>query len=279
LLFIQEFPKNIHSRVKTKTNYINKANFELFMAEYILKCPPKPLEEIELLTIANLRRGHDYKIALNLLTDLPAYMIEDGEILEKEKLLSLLRTLQTSATHVKNIDFALQTIIDPKFSETFQIKDVANDLGNMLSVRYGAYQQPEININGTFSMNSHPDLLYMQLYNQLRNAQQSCTQQPSPRIHMNISSHKLTKKELGYTGENQFTQEKSFVKIDITDNGFGIDEVLLPDIFKRGVSTKLTRGIGLALSGQTCHLLKGFIKVNSELGKGTTFSMYLPQEI
>ena len=253
------------------------------MTEYILKCPKEPLEESKLKILTSIRGGHDYKIAINLLEALPQLIIDQIETINKKDILMLSKTIRTSGRHVGIISRAIQKINQPNFLESFQIEDVVNDLSEMLGIRYGSYPQPEIKVNGTFSMNSHSELIYMQLYNQLRNAQQSCSQQKDSKINLLVETHRLNQEELGYLGTNQFTIETPFVRIDVSDNGSGIDEKLLPNIFDKGVSTKnddnKLRGIGLALSGQTCYLLKGFIKVNTEVGKGTTFSMYLPQEI
>ena len=249
------------------------------MTEYVLKCPTEPLERKELLTIANLRRGHDYKAAINLLSSLPEYLIEDDKVIDHDKLIPFLKSLQISGKHVWNIDTALQNIIDIRFPSEFMVGEVISDLSDMLGIKYGAYPQPEIETNGNLPIKSYSEIIYMQLYNQLRNSQHSCSQHFKPKISLSVTEHKLEKNELGYIGNNQFLAGTPFVRIDVSDNGVGIDDELLPEIFKRGVTTKMTRGIGLALSGQTCYLLQGFLKVNTQLLKGTTFSLYLPQEI
>jgi len=249
------------------------------MTNYILHCPTEPLEERELERIVNLRRGHDYKAALSMIKKLPQIIIDDIETIERKDILLLMQTIKNSGMHVDYIDEALRTIPEPQQTKTFNINKVINDLNDMLSIRYCSYPQPEIIVKEEFTMNSYQELIYMELYNQLRNAQQSCTQQPNPRIKLNVSTHKLTEEELNYIGNNKFTKNTPFVRTEVSDNGCGIDEFLLPYIFKKGETTKSSRGVGLALSGQTCYLLKGFIKVDSEVGKGTTFSMYLPQEI
>ena len=214
--------------------------------------------------------------------DPSAALIINGKVhtvIEEERLLPLLKSLMISAKHVDNMDIALQTIIDPRTPIPFESRDVVSDLSDMLGIKYCAYPQPEININEEFSIISHQELIYMQLYNQLRNSQQSCSQLFNPKIKLTIERYQLSEKDLTYVDNNELNLVTPFIKIDVSDNGHGIEEKLLPKIFDRGVSTKMTRGIGLALSGQTCYLLKGFMKVNTEIGTGTKFSMYLPQEI
>lgn len=72
-----------------------------------------------------------------------------------------------------------------------------------------------------------------------------------------------------------------FVRIDIRDTRIGIAETEYADIFKRfyrsqTVSTTDGVGIGLYLARQIITDEGGYIKVNSSLGKGTVFSVFLP---
>lgn len=67
--------------------------------------------------------------------------------------------------------------------------------------------------------------------------------------------------------------------VEVSDNGCGIPEKELNQIFVPFFSTKKQgSGIGLSLSKQIIHLHKGNIKVSSELGKGTVFSLFFPLE-
>ena len=73
--------------------------------------------------------------------------------------------------------------------------------------------------------------------------------------------------------------------ITVEDTGIGISEKDLPLIFKRfyQVDGSLTRagqgtGIGLAHTQEIIKILKGSISVQSQVGKGTTFTIELPIE-
>jgi two-component system, cell cycle sensor histidine kinase and response regulator CckA len=69
----------------------------------------------------------------------------------------------------------------------------------------------------------------------------------------------------------------TYVKISITDQGIGMLKEILPRIFDPFFTTK-TKGHGLGLA--TCYSIirrhEGCIDVDSEPGKGSTFSFYLP---
>lgn len=71
-----------------------------------------------------------------------------------------------------------------------------------------------------------------------------------------------------------------FVCIRIQDHGIGISEDEIALIFQRFYRGKEVRqkdgiGIGLYLARQIVEGQRGYIKVSSEYGKGTTFSVYL----
>lgn len=87
-------------------------------------------------------------------------------------------------------------------------------------------------------------------------------------------------------GENAFVSGRGFdttilqgryVKITVRDEGIGIPEKYLPKIFDPYFTTKQKgSGLGLAVSYSIIKKHYGYINAKSELGKGTTFCIYLP---
>ncbi len=72
-----------------------------------------------------------------------------------------------------------------------------------------------------------------------------------------------------------------FVRIDVTDNGLGMEKEEIPKIFGRfyrslSVAEQPGVGIGLFLAREIIQNQKGYVKVKSEIGKGSTFSVFLP---
>jgi two-component system, cell cycle sensor histidine kinase and response regulator CckA len=72
-------------------------------------------------------------------------------------------------------------------------------------------------------------------------------------------------------------QGTDYVEIVVKDSGIGIPEKYLPKIFDPYFTTKEKgSGLGLATSYSIVKNHSGLIEVSSEVGKGTTFHVYLP---
>ena len=73
-----------------------------------------------------------------------------------------------------------------------------------------------------------------------------------------------------------------FARIDVSDTGIGISEHEQPKIFRRfyranGLEKEEGVGIGLFLAREIISAQGGYIKVTSEVGKGSLFSIFLPR--
>lgn len=88
-------------------------------------------------------------------------------------------------------------------------------------------------------------------------------------------------------GEIKFkiAKEDGFALVQISDNGIGIEEELLDRIFERfyvvdnSRSKKISStGLGLSIVKHIVEAHGGRIEVTSEVGKGSTFTIYLPLE-
>ena len=77
-------------------------------------------------------------------------------------------------------------------------------------------------------------------------------------------------------------QWEMYVKLDVADTGKGIPESRQAAVFRRfyreeGVHDQPGVGIGLYLAREIISQQGGYMKVTSELGRGSTFSVFLPR--
>lgn len=81
---------------------------------------------------------------------------------------------------------------------------------------------------------------------------------------------------------SDLVDEYSYIKVTVSDNGIGMSSETVEKIFDPYFSTRLDQGgtgLGLAVTMEIIQSHKGVIDVSSQLGKGTTFNIYLSQHI
>jgi CheY-like chemotaxis protein len=82
--------------------------------------------------------------------------------------------------------------------------------------------------------------------------------------------------------ENPQAQAGTYVLLEVTDSGTGMEPRIVENIFDPFFTTKeFGKGSGLGLSSSLAIVKShgGFIHVASELGKGTTFQIFLPAQM
>lgn len=105
--------------------------------------------------------------------------------------------------------------------------------------------------------------IYRTLLNLVKNSLEACNKDQS---HVRIQARSLDEK---------------YYELSIEDNGMGMNAEAKAKIFQAFFSTKgdAGTGLGLLIIDQTIKKHKGEIRVESELGKGTTFTLKLPKSI
>jgi CheY-like chemotaxis protein/anti-sigma regulatory factor (Ser/Thr protein kinase) len=80
-----------------------------------------------------------------------------------------------------------------------------------------------------------------------------------------------------------FDTEHQYLRFEVADNGDGIPEERIPSLFEPytriGDINAVGTGLGLSIVRSVLHFLDGKVSVESELGKGTTFSVAIPAEL
>ena len=119
--------------------------------------------------------------------------------------------------------------------------------------------------------------------------------QPTVAAHLDVSVlHRILNNMVGnaikFTEEGGVTvrvySENDRVRLDVRDTGIGIEPSFLPyvfDEFKREASgmakNQDSTGLGLAITKSLVEKMQGAISLQSEKGRGTTFTVILPREL
>ncbi|MGT2722371.1 sensor histidine kinase [Streptococcus porcinus] len=103
------------------------------------------------------------------------------------------------------------------------------------------------------------------------------------RIILNLVSNAIKYSEVNTTLTIRAYRQSQRIRIDVIDQGQGIKEEDKPLIFKRLYRVEASRnmktgghGLGLYIAKQLAHQLGGDISVESQVGKGSAFSLFLP---
>ncbi len=153
------------------------------------------------------------------------------------------------------------------------VKFVLSDL-ELLIADTGA----SINVSPLPTVTGDPTQLRQLFQNLLANAIKFKHANTFPIIH--VTAQKITANELP-PGVAPAIQADSYHRIDVQDNGIGFDEKYLDRIFQvfqrlHGRSEFEGTGIGLAICERAVHNHGGAITARSQMGEGSTFSIYLP---
>lgn len=95
----------------------------------------------------------------------------------------------------------------------------------------------------------------------------------------NLVKNALDHTKSGDTIRLSWKRYGSIVRVTIQDNGSGIAPEDLPHIFKRFYRSRFSKdtqgvGLGLPLSKVIVEAHSGTLEVESDLGRGTTFTMH-----
>ncbi len=112
--------------------------------------------------------------------------------------------------------------------------------------------------------------------NLVTNASEACSEKGG-QIHIQSKVEELDPQILGNILWEEDIKAGSFVSLEVTDTGGGMDEATKVKIFDPFFTTKFTgRGLGLASVMGIVRSHHGFIQVQSTLGHGTSIRVFFP---
>lgn len=121
-----------------------------------------------------------------------------------------------------------------------------------------------------------PSLIHRVLLNILTNAAQAIHRSQGT---VRIVTEQVTVADILHQGHHQQFPVGGYLMLEVTDNGDGMDQATLNQIFEPYFSTKaMGAGIGLTMSLSIVQLHQGIIQIRSKVGEGTTFRLFLSIE-
>jgi len=217
----------------------------------------------ELGTPLNVVSGHAGLIAAGSITE--KEVVDSAGIIrsQTEKMTALIKqllnfsrksTLETEESDINQLTRQTLDLLQPlSQKQNTSIRLISNDSRLLAMVNASQFQQVLINI--------------------ISNAFYAVTSAGEIEIHLGREQKE---------SHNDNHSKISYIKIEIKDNGSGIPEEDLPHLFEPFFTTKDVgegTGLGLSIAYGIIKEYNGWIEVTSEQGKGSRFSVYIPEEV
>jgi PAS domain S-box-containing protein len=248
--------------------------------------------------LANM--SHELRTPLNAIIGYSEMLQEEAEDLEPEDFIPDLQKIHAAGKHLLGL---INDILDLSkieagrmelYLETFDIADITEDVvttiqplveknSNILNVQYA---------NDIGSMQADLTKVRQSLFNLLSNA---CKFTKQGTITLTVSrrggiedtgtrGRGDTEKFLELSTSSLNTQD--WITFRVTDSGIGMTNEQMSKLFEAftQADASTTRqyggtGLGLAITKKLCQMMGGDVTVESEVGKGSTFTIQLPAKV
>jgi two-component system, NtrC family, sensor kinase len=232
-----------------------------------------------LTTIGRLASGvaHELGTPLNVISGRAGMIKDRVENLSTEQIRDNAETIKSQAMRMTNIirhllDFARQRPPKRVKSNGAEVVRQAVELVNCLGYKGNARMEAP-KATSSFQVNIDPVQIQQVITNLIENALQAMPEGGDVLV--------TVKSEKAYPPQGVENHKGHFLQITVKDHGKGIPEEFLDTIFDPFFTTKeVGKGTGLGLS-ITYGIVRehgGWIEVVSEEGKGSSFTVYIPQE-
>ena len=194
-----------------------------------------------------------------------------------EQNMKMLKMLEDTA--MRGADLVKQVLTFARGQEgertPIQIRHTINDLKKFMQEAFSSDIIIEVNVpNDLWPINADPTQIHQVLLNLAVNARDALSHGGT----ITISAENLTLDE-NYAAMNLDAKPGQYILVSVTDSGSGIPPEIQEKIFEPFFTTKEPgkgTGLGLATVFSIVKSHGGFIKLYSEIGKGTNFRLYFP---
>lgn len=220
--------------------------------------------------VANV--SHELKTPITLIQGF-IETLRNGAIEDRETALEFLAIMDTHTTQMTTIINDLLELSKIEFHESHRSLKLVPTVINPLvesairsaHLRYPQFPTPQFDSTHEFNIRIAPGLAEQAIYNLIENAL----------VHGGA--------ERAIQIQIQIKKQKSEVRLSVIDHGGGIEPEHQSRIFERFYQADPARtrnrhgsGLGLAIVKHIMKLHNGRIELNSEVGKGSTFSLVFP---
>ena len=268
---LAEYNQTLEQKVEERTIQLEASIEEAKKARAIAEEASKAKSTF----LANM--SHELRTPMNAIIGYSEMLIEEAEDLGEDDFIPDLQKIQGAGKHLLGL---INDILDISkieagrmelYIESFEIKPLIEEVVSMIQpLVENNNNQLEIKISDNLgTMQSDILKVRQNLFNLLSNA---CKFTENGTITLIVDCYN--------------NDDLDWLKFKVNDTGIGISEKQLKKLFRSftQADASTTRkyggtGLGLAITRQFCEMMGGMIDVESELGKGSTFTISLPKDI
>jgi len=222
--------------------------------------------------IANM--SHELRTPLNAIIGYSEMLAEDAEDLGEEDFVSDLRKIHSAGKHLLTL---INDVLDISkiesgkmdiYAETFEVRPLLDEVVNTI--------RPLAAKNTNVIRTEFADDL-SQIHTDLTKVRQGL-------LNLLSNASKFTEEgEILFSAKREILEDEEWIEFKVSDNGIGMTVDQQANVFKAftQADASTTRkyggtGLGLVITKRFIEMMDGSIKMESELGKGTTFTIRLP---
>lgn len=219
---------------------------------------------------------HEFRTPLTVILGMTEQLEEDtlsslGESTREDQLKTGFQLIKRNGQNLLRL---INQLLDLSKLEdqSLQLHFIQSDVVNFL--RY---------LTGSFQTLANSQNISLQFFSDIRRLDMDIDPDQLTQIYTNLVSNALKYTKSGGNIVIRTSRRAQELVLEIQDSGIGIPEADLPNIFDRfyqvdGSNTRSGEGtgIGLAHTQELVKLLEGRIEVESTVGTGSTFTLFLP---